>query len=288
MHEQIGSYIQVQRKLRGLTQAQLAEAIGVLQGTLASWESGRIHIAQRHLPKLAVAMGLPLEHLCAQWLPPQRGRRAAKAPRTPRAYLPASGSVKGTVKDMLELGVVISDAYQQAWKLLPQQNVHHEMALHYPRDSVLELAAAYQALAWGALLKWLAPRQVGCDLPVVIAGTQRYAGDLKRHTLVLLDGQATIIMFPQVSLMVVSQSRERRLDMLVKYTRDGVSCWGDIEFDGFSTHQNPAEDARRMWGMGLRRLSYNTAAVCSNTFMERLLSDLYALWCQVRTTKRTS
>jgi transcriptional regulator with XRE-family HTH domain len=280
MDAHLGKFIKEQRKLRKITQAQVAEALGVRQGTIARWESGQRHMAEKHIRALALLMSLPAEQLRAQWRPSRVGRRPSTLRRGQTSYLEVTRPVVGSIPEMLQMSDVIEGAYQQAWRLLPTEQVHYEMARNYPRDSVLELAGAYQLLAWGCDLEWLAPLRANCDLPIIFPGTQRYAGDFKRHTLVLRDNNIEVLFFPQVTVAVLSQSRERRLDLLVKYTRDGRSVYADVEFDGVQHRQQMEEDTRRMWGMGLRRLGYNRAAVCNPDFVERLLADLHKLWLE--------
>jgi len=60
------------RKNAGLTQAELAEAIGVPQRTIATWEWSSSPPRAAALPQLAKALGVPLEGL----LVPQQARTA--------------------------------------------------------------------------------------------------------------------------------------------------------------------------------------------------------------------
>jgi len=51
------------RKLQGLTQVQVAEAMGTTQGTYALYESGARGISLKLLPRLAKALNTSEEHL---------------------------------------------------------------------------------------------------------------------------------------------------------------------------------------------------------------------------------
>ena len=51
------------RKAQGLTQEQLAELIGVTQGTVAQWENGLTHPSFEKIPKVANALGITVEEL---------------------------------------------------------------------------------------------------------------------------------------------------------------------------------------------------------------------------------
>lgn len=61
------------RKLQGLTQVQVAEALGTTQGTYALYESGSRGISLKLLPKLAKALNTSEEHLLG--LEPKKTKR---------------------------------------------------------------------------------------------------------------------------------------------------------------------------------------------------------------------
>jgi len=51
------------RKVKGLSQDQLAKMIGVTQGAVAQWENGLTHPSFEILPKLAAALGVTVDEL---------------------------------------------------------------------------------------------------------------------------------------------------------------------------------------------------------------------------------
>lgn len=53
------------RQAKGLSQVQLAEAIGVGQPTISMWESGEMQPSVRNAVKLARALGVSVEDLFA-------------------------------------------------------------------------------------------------------------------------------------------------------------------------------------------------------------------------------
>jgi DNA-binding XRE family transcriptional regulator len=67
------------RAQRGMTQAQLAEAIGVSQPRIAGIESGDANPRLATLAKLAHALGVTLSELLVDNLNPARGPHAARA-----------------------------------------------------------------------------------------------------------------------------------------------------------------------------------------------------------------
>lgn len=62
-YRNLGLRIAALRNDRGLTQAQLAETLGVSQQQMLSFEKGRRRIAVATLPKLARALGVSIEEL---------------------------------------------------------------------------------------------------------------------------------------------------------------------------------------------------------------------------------
>ena len=51
------------RTALGITQEQLAAILGVTQGTVAQWETGRSHPSFDKLPKVAEALGVTVDEL---------------------------------------------------------------------------------------------------------------------------------------------------------------------------------------------------------------------------------
>jgi transcriptional regulator with XRE-family HTH domain len=60
---ELGQRIALLRKAQGLTQVQLAEAMGVAQQTLAHYEAGRLRLLAGALPNLANQLGVTVEEL---------------------------------------------------------------------------------------------------------------------------------------------------------------------------------------------------------------------------------
>jgi len=59
----LGRRIAALRKAQGLTQVQLAEAMGVAQQTVAHYEAGRLRLLAGALPNLADQLGVSVEEL---------------------------------------------------------------------------------------------------------------------------------------------------------------------------------------------------------------------------------
>src|SRR5271166_2817430 len=59
----IGERIRLARQARGLTQEQLAEAVGVTRSAVAQWETGRAGQVTGNLTRVAAALGVGIEHL---------------------------------------------------------------------------------------------------------------------------------------------------------------------------------------------------------------------------------
>ena len=59
----IGERIRLARQARGLTQEQLAEAVGVTRSAVAQWETGRAGQITGNLTRIASVLGAGVEHL---------------------------------------------------------------------------------------------------------------------------------------------------------------------------------------------------------------------------------
>lgn len=68
---ELGQRVAALRRGRGLTQVQLAEAMGVAQQTVAHYEAGRLRLLAGALPNLADQLGVTVEELVGT--PARRG-----------------------------------------------------------------------------------------------------------------------------------------------------------------------------------------------------------------------
>lgn len=80
LYEAMGKRIAAFRKEHGLTQVQLAEAIGVSQQTLAHYEVGRLRIAVSTLQNVARTLDVSLDELISE---PHKTAKNKRGP-TPR------------------------------------------------------------------------------------------------------------------------------------------------------------------------------------------------------------
>jgi len=72
---QLGERIALLRRAHNVTQVQLAEALGVSQQTLQSYEVGRRRIPVSALPTVATTLAVSLDELFGQSKPAARGKR---------------------------------------------------------------------------------------------------------------------------------------------------------------------------------------------------------------------
>lgn len=73
--ETLGERIARLRREHGITQVQLAEALGVSQQTMQSYEVGRRRIPVSALPTVALTLSVSLEELFGQGKQPARSKR---------------------------------------------------------------------------------------------------------------------------------------------------------------------------------------------------------------------
>lgn len=72
-----GDMVRVTRELQEMTQADLADASGIAQGTISSIESGRVTLGAERAEKLAIALKVhPAVLLWPNWEVSSVGRRA--------------------------------------------------------------------------------------------------------------------------------------------------------------------------------------------------------------------
>ena len=76
----LGARIAQLRKEQGLTQAELAQRLGIAQQTLAHYEVGRLRVAASMLPKLGEILGATVEELIGQ-APARAGAKRGPVPR---------------------------------------------------------------------------------------------------------------------------------------------------------------------------------------------------------------
>lgn len=96
----LGQRLAERRKILGLTQQQLADAIGIAQQTLAHYEVGRLRVAAALLPRLSQVLGLSLEELLGE---PVRNGKRGPAPRL-QAQMERIGSLpRGKQRMLLDL-----------------------------------------------------------------------------------------------------------------------------------------------------------------------------------------
>lgn len=75
----IGLRVRIARKAKGLTVAQLAEAIGVRQPQLTRLEMGNEGWSAARLSAVALVVGVPIDLLCPVRAHEPKDREAAKA-----------------------------------------------------------------------------------------------------------------------------------------------------------------------------------------------------------------
>ena len=61
--QKIGGFLRDLRKQKGLSQEQLATAVGVTQGAVSQWEKGRSKPSVAVLMKLADALGVTIDSI---------------------------------------------------------------------------------------------------------------------------------------------------------------------------------------------------------------------------------
>lgn len=265
----MSTLIHLRRHLR-LTQHELADAIGVPRGAVARWESGARPVPVAHLPALASVLGVAsVEHLLAlQAFSVQPAcDQTAQAPDA-EPYDSSSGSLEA----MLWLGDVALRLHEDAREAMGSGVYAHFIDV-FPRDRPTELLCAHHIAAAGARFLWTSPLQMGCDLLVVPKeGPFAYTGHHLRPALRWTRGDEQLVVFGQVTLAVVAQSRRYRPDFLCCYRRgDASPHWMHIENDGGVHAEQHAHDGRRAAGLGTPEIRFENVVLQRSDFFESRL-----------------
>lgn len=72
-YKELGERVADLRKQNHLTQVQMAEALGVSQQQIASYEAGRVKIPVSALPKLAAVLATPFDEILGMEVKSKRG-----------------------------------------------------------------------------------------------------------------------------------------------------------------------------------------------------------------------
>lgn len=89
-----GAHLAALRRAAGLTQAELAEAVGVPQTNIAFWEFSDKPPRSDVLPKLAAILGVTVEALLAPSSPPPASKKRGPRGRLLKAFEAASSLPK--------------------------------------------------------------------------------------------------------------------------------------------------------------------------------------------------
>lgn len=270
MFGSLGRSITRVRTARGVTQAYLAGVLGIPRALLSQWESGQRAVPRERLPSLAEALGVSTDSLLELWTPPGTARleevRRQKMPPYPVKY--SLADVPLSIRSAISLTPAEGDEMEHA----------------FPRDRPEELTASLQLLRYRGQLKLLSPLDLGCRLPIVRPLTETYAGDRLHHAIRVQFKERELIAFPQVALLVVKQAQEYRVDFLVRWRGQGIKLWAYIEIQGPCHADTPAADFRRVRGIPLRRLAFESHEVDSPAFVSRVVARLRHLEQSGRST----
>jgi len=193
------------------------------------------------------------------------------APRLYETLFP----IKGSVEEMLDLGSLAGRLYAKIQQI---PALELEIRNRLPRETPSELLAACQLYSIGAGLEFRTTDELCCPYHVcAYTSLHEPAGARLRHALVLPQSDSTLVFLPQVPLVVISQSRERRPDFLTVRVKDGKVTWCAIEIDGTYHRETANKDARRAHGLVLPILRYTNAEVLRYDFPTRVVRAVNAL-----------
>lgn len=258
-----------------LSQREVAAQLAVQRSLISRWENGDRPVASRYVPDLSRVFRMSEEQLAQFHSPALRGRprKLGGLPRLPRRRR-RPYKHGATLNQMLALDNCATNVQERARGQLGGVQYACFCAM-FPRDTTYEFLVAHHAVAAGAGFASMSPRSVGCPLFIVRRRKERreYAGDAVQPALVWRSSDELLIMFGQVKLAVVSQSRDYRVDFLMLYRGpDRKSHWLHLEIDGAYHRETANADARRAVGLGTLEVRFeNDATLREDFFHGRLL-----------------
>ena len=138
--------IKVLRKEKGITQIELAKAIGVEQGAVSKWEIGRAKPEPQHVERLAEFFSVDKEYI----LGTIQDERAHKADLQEGA-LKVYDEIRSGVK---EQGAFTEFMYQLSTLGLPKP--YYSILMEYRRnDDFKRMVALWDKMSYGQQMEWL-------------------------------------------------------------------------------------------------------------------------------------
>lgn len=244
------------RRQRGLSQARLAESLGVSRQRLSDWEGGRRKPGSKHLASLHKILELGGEQPVA---------------------LPSSVISRTNTSRPWRMETDNSSTWAWSARRYPDLMARHKH-VDLPGwfkagtrcDSSLEYSGWVQFQEAGARPHMASPLVLGYDHHVLLDYLERPLGTRMRPCLHWRGRALEAIAFPQI--MVRPDSRPFRVDALVLVRYRGRSFWCTVEIDGEG--HNPTWDAERERALGLPVVRLVSADVIGMNFAGILLERL--------------
>lgn len=254
-----------------MSQRKLARALGVSQGALSQWESGKRPFPSARLEKAAAAIGVPVETLIGEDLPaPPRdtGRRLVLRP----PYPPGA-----TLEQVCQIGCHQQEVHDRVRARLDDE-LYRVLEEELPRDTRHELLVAMKLVADSGAIELSSPGHYQCTEHTMHDLDGGIGDHLLQPTVVWERGEERIVAFSQVWLNVLRYG-PIRVDFLLCYRRSGRrACWLALEIDDRSSHgEKRYRDEARALALSVPVLRYENHVVHQTWFLGRLLDDIRGL-----------
>lgn len=265
MNRVLGRWIAVLRMDCGLTRRKLAERLGVPPSTVERWESESETVPPECLGRLAEALEVPLHDLLALHEQSSRSLTLQVGPLPTSTRRMRRYKVVGTREDMLLAGGETALTLCEQVEERMTARLYAQLGRSFPRDSELQLMAAYHVIAAGGDLRKVRLMDLGCGLQVNDADRESYA-------LILPGDDWLLLLVPQVSLSIPTCPQIYRADFLGLYVDSyGHRHWLDLTIDDVPA---PPEHANCPTVLGIPRFSYGSAQVRRSDFGSYLVEDI--------------
>lgn len=260
----LSHFLKARRVGRGLSQAEVAHAIGVARVTVTRYESGLREVPHALLPALATVLEVDCAHLEGLRHGVTRAAVARVGERAPLTPL------EGRVSDVLRLPAM--QACHDAVRECIGDGAYAEMDAALLRQTPYETALALRAIENGARPVWTSALEAGSRVLVVGDDKRAYEGHLLRLGLLWERGGERLVLLPQVPVLVPRIDKRYRVDYLALHAtrREPVSQVA-VELDGVSHDQRQAHDELRAEDLRLPLARFDNGSVSRPDFWPRLL-----------------
>lgn len=284
----IGQILRAIRLDRGISQRDVAHALGVCHQTISDWERGVRPFPTHHLTPIAALLGVTPEQFeaDAEQSDPPRIRILYRLPRAHRLRYRPVFPAGASVAQMIALGPRQQALHDRVKAELPACE-YDEAVKRFPRDTRWELQVVFHLLREGARVVYTSVSRFRLPLNVLRDNDWTEGRDLLQPALTWEREDERMVIFGQPWLNAPWHNPVRP-DFLIWYKRRGEpGYWIYIEIDDPSHLDKRYQDQARALAISLPGLRYENYTTSDQGFFQRLLSDIRGLSDKAQKMRRS-